>query len=109
MEGSNNNVFLNYSRVNEIYPNRFNFGPRKLIHAAKFVEETESGLYDKNDASSRKAWLKTFDPKTQLPFAASIDRVKFTEETIKISALDTLIERDIQLGREYVYPPLEIG
>lgn len=67
MEGLNNNLFLNYSRIAQINKGRFNFGPRKLIHAARFVEEAESGLYEKNDPNQKKEWKEAFDQSLFLP------------------------------------------
>lgn len=58
----NNNLFINYTRIIEIFgKERFNLSPRKFVKAVQTVVEGNSGLYDKSDAKSRILWHETFD------------------------------------------------
>lgn len=77
-EDKNNNLFLNYTRIIEIFgKERFNLSPRKFTKASQTIVEGISGLYDATDPRARLQWLETFDKKLNLPRRNDVYNARF--------------------------------
>lgn len=67
----------------------------------------DSELYS---PEQRSQWETTFDPKLKLPSYS--DAYSYTEKNVvnaKVLAIKTERERDIDIGRDYRYRPMEMG
>jgi hypothetical protein len=108
---TNNHIFINYTRVTEVFgKEKFNLSPRKIVKAGGSVLESNSGLYDKSDAKARMLWLKTFDKELNLPRRQDMYNARFDNmKSHTILTFDTENERRIEIGREYMEPPADFG
>lgn len=52
------NVFLNYTRVKELYGDEYNLSPRKNFNGGRIVSEDSMGL--KDDDVSQDGWRSQF-------------------------------------------------
>jgi hypothetical protein len=85
--------------------------PRKVFTGVKVLRESKSGLYNETSLLQAEKWQKTFNEKTKLPLRTDVYHVQFSEnnEDGAIVLFKTQREKEIQIGREYDYPPMELG
>lgn len=69
-------IFLNYTRYEELYHGKYNIAPRKLT-GVSVVSEKESNLYHSEE--TKKVWHTTFDKVTGLPKREEVYRQKFVD------------------------------
>jgi hypothetical protein len=109
---------LNYTAFNDYFENydpvsldRLLVSPRKIFTGVKMISESDSGLYDSSSSHQMDNWHKNLDKETGLPHRGDAYHVKFpsTTDDSSLVAFKTEHERDIQIGREYNFEPLEIG
>jgi hypothetical protein len=102
-------LFLNYSRIEELYGRKFNLGPRHYLWAVYTAEQT-CGVYDTNNPKSRHEWRNSFDSKLGLPQRKDVSQINFDQRNAgDLILFKTELEREMELGRDYQSPPMGFG
>mmetsp|Transcript_30401 Transcript_30401/g.40411 ORF Transcript_30401/g.40411 Transcript_30401/m.40411 type:complete len:137 (+) Transcript_30401:625-1035(+) len=85
--------------------------PRKIFSGVKVLAESNSGLYGKDSSVHRAQWHKSFDKTTQLPHRGDAYHVDFPSglDDNTIVAFKTERERNIAIGRDYLFDPMGVG
>jgi len=85
--------------------------PRKIFSGAKVLVETNSGLYEKYSTVKRTQWHQSFDKTSKLPHRGDAYHVEFPKglDDNTIVAFKTERERQIAIGRDYVFEPMGLG
>lgn len=73
-DGTKHEIFLNYSRYDELYHEKQNVAPRKLF-GVQIIPESQSNLYHNNE--TKQIWYETFDKETNLPQRDEVYRQVF--------------------------------
>lgn len=111
-------ALLNYTAVDEYYTEtdpkvlkKMLLSPRKIFSGVKVVSERASKLYNNKSKQSKIDWHSTFDKTTNLPHRGDAYHVEFQSglDDNTIVAFKTERERSIEIGRNYLFEPMDIG
>ena len=111
-------ALLNYTAVDEYYTDadpkvlkKMLLSPRKIFSGVKVVSERASKLYNNKSKQSKSDWHSTFDKTTNLPHRGDAYHVEFKSglDDNTIVAFKTERERSIEIGRNYLFEPMDIG
>ena len=111
-------ALLNYTAVDQYYREtdpkvlkKMLLSPRKVFSGVKVVSERESKLYNKKSKQEKKNWHSTFDKTTNLPHRGDAYHVEFKSglDDSTIVAFKTDRERSIEIGRDYLFEPMDVG
>lgn len=105
-------IFINYTRIAELYQEKYNLSPRKYICGIQISSDLYNPMiyYTDDTTSSTGQWKSQFDKETGFP---SRDQMyggnMFNTGTVCIIFMDTEREKEIGLATEYKFEPLKYG
>lgn len=105
-------AFTHYYETNDpARLERMLMSPRKVFTGVKVIREDQSGLYNETSPIQAERWRKGFIESTQLPQRTDVYHVKFNQgnDDGTIVLFKTDREKEIQIGREYEFDPMDIG
>jgi len=108
-------VYVNYTHVQKMTKEQFNFAPRKTFCAttagSTLPADQRARFDDEYLAKLKEPWVPTSDGKNKVPTRSQIGKTKNILYSIEscLMFMDTQRERDIASGRRYKFPTLNEG
>ena len=111
LEGDVIDFKFNFTRIDEMQSedSHFNLAPRIILDAIDEIKGRDTGYYEKYGGSEE--WKNHYDSETGLPTYEDVYGPKKKPYNILrvVNFIKTEKEREMQIGEDYPYGPLEFG